>query len=236
MGLKVRRIATCVAEQNEPSFIIGPVGRQLYTLAQDWPELRETSQVIGIYHALGREKEEVHQATIHQVRAQGFDSLRASAIVFEHLPYGPFAQLAITHGCTGPFWTLQANELAASLALWTAWHDLQQRRCDMALVGAYHRQPPVAWLLLMSQNHTNALEPALIYTYGQTKPTVENLRELKQRLGGDYELLNSSQDNEDANGFQALYLALTLAQSGTACATWSCTPDGRGTLLGFRPH
>jgi hypothetical protein len=234
MGLNVIRMGRCANEPDEPSRIIGPVGKQLHHLAQDWPELQGTGAIVGVYHALGREKLDVHQVTVEQIVSKGFDSLRVSAMVFEHMTYGPFAQLAITYGCTGPFWTLEANELAAPLALWTAWHDLQKKRCDLAIIGAYRRKTPTAWMLLVSQDDTSTLEPALIHTNGHTHPTTEHLHELKQRLGGDCALLTPTAKDHDTNGFDALYQSLTQAQAGQATAIWRSTPDGRGTLLGFR--
>jgi hypothetical protein len=60
------------------------------------------------------------------------------------------------------------------------------------------------------------------------------LHELKQRLGGDCALLTPTAKDHDTNGFDALYQSMTLAQAGQATAIWCSTPDGRGTLLGFR--
>jgi hypothetical protein len=124
----------------------GVAGRQLHALAQRLPLRGE----VGIYHALGDEKAKLHARANATILAGGFDSLKPAAVVFEHLWQGPFAQLAITHGLTGPFHILEAGEASGALALVTAVTDLGRGRCEQALVGGFTVEPARAWLMLLA--------------------------------------------------------------------------------------
>jgi hypothetical protein len=123
----------------------GIAGRQLHALAERLPLDGE----VGIYHALGDEKAALHVRANAQILAGGFDSLKPAAVVFEHLWQGPFAQLAITRGLTGPFHILESGEASGALALVTAVTDLGRGRCEQALVGGFTVEPARAWLMLL---------------------------------------------------------------------------------------
>jgi hypothetical protein len=124
----------------------GVAGRQLHALAGRLPLHGE----VGVYHALGDEKVALHARGNAHILAGGFDSLKPAAVVFEHLWQGPFAQLAITHGLTGPFHILEAGEASGALALVTAVTDLGRGRCEQALVGGFTVEPARAWLMLLA--------------------------------------------------------------------------------------
>ncbi len=110
-----------------------PAGRAIAALAQ---RFGPHSQRTGLYQAVGREKLELTGRFASRVLTKGFAGLKATAPVLEYSPYGPFVSLALELGARGPFWTLEADELAGAAALQQALTDLSLGRCDRALVGS----------------------------------------------------------------------------------------------------
>lgn len=235
MGLGLRRHAHVAGDPGpQPLKHAGLTGRQLYAMGAAWPELVEPGQVTGIYHALGREKIAVNERVFDLVEASlGFDECKPAALIFEHAPYGPFAHLAIGLECLGPFWVLEGDELSGSLALVTALGDLQAGRCDQALIGAYRIDPAEATLCLVGPETAGGLSWRALYTYGRERPAPEDLATLSADLGAPVRLQDPRDPATDPHGLRALIRALEQARAGEASAVWSCSPDGRGLLLGF---
>jgi len=109
-----------------------PAGRALVALAKRLgPHPGATT---GIYQALGREKLLLTGRFAERVTTKGFAGMKATAPVLEYSGYGPGVSLALELGCRGPFWTLEADELAGGAALQQACTDLKLGRCARALV------------------------------------------------------------------------------------------------------
>lgn len=235
MGLALIRAGKIVGDPGpQPIRRASLNGRQLYSLAAGWPELSWAENVVGLYQALGRDKILVHEAFYDGVEAnQGFDAFKPASLIFEYLPLGPFASLAIALDCQGPFFTLEGDELAGPLAIMTALDDLHSGRCEQALVGSYLRTPEVSWLMLLAHRPEAGLCWKAIFTHGQVAPSHEQLQALETALGMPIRLAPDRDYSADPHGCDALSAALTAAQAGDATAVWSCTADGRGLLLGL---
>lgn len=234
MGVKLLRHGRAPGGPGEPGSMVGVTGRMLHELAGPWPELLAADpRELGLYQALGREKLAVEERLYDQLTTGGFDSLRASAMIFDHTPYGPFAQLAIALGATGPCFTLEADELAGPMAFLQAAGDLEDGRCRHALIGTYTLSPLQGTMVFL-EGTEGGLRHRVRHTYGPELPEAGWLLELGEELGRGPALLLPPHDPvNDPHGLLQLADAMERAASGTPRAVWRVTPDGRGMLLAF---
>lgn len=235
MSVRLLRAATCEGDPGpQPLRYASTNGRQLFHVASGWPELQARDRVVGVYQAMGNEKLQNYEAITDMVEPHhSFDVFKPASMIFEYLVIGPFAHIAVALGCEGPFVSLEGDEIAGALAVTAALHDLQRGRCEMALVGAYQREPARSWLMLLSADPTAPLRWQRRYTYGHDRPPAEDVTALETALGGPVRLLADRDGEADPHGLAAFSEALQAAQVGERVAVWSCTPDGRGVLVGF---
>ncbi|MBM3270333.1 MAG: hypothetical protein FJZ01_22085 [Candidatus Sericytochromatia bacterium] len=186
-------------------------GRQLFAMASAWPELA-TGRLTGTYHAVGRERTQIMDAAFEIVTTRGFDSLRPASMIFEHMSLGPPAQLAITLGCRGPFFSFEADPLSGIIALQQAVEDLEEGRCEQALVLSYMLEPPAAWALLLDGE--GPLRAA--FRYG----------------GGEVAAVEPAYDR-DPHGLGALIQALEAATTGSPAIVLARAPGGRQVSVRF---
>lgn len=211
-------------------------GRQLWAMASGWAALTERTpeHVVGVYQALGLEKRQVFAAGVALVEAAGsFDALKPASMIFEHMPLGPFAQLAVATGAVGPFYTLEGDAMAGGMALLTALEDLQAGACDHALVGGYRLTAPRAWLLLLGRAPGRRTRWKAVFTHGRKAPDAADLAAIAQALG-EAPALVPGDPVADPLGLAAHQAMLEACEAGGAHAVWSSAADGRGLLLGIR--
>lgn len=209
-------------------------GRQLWAMASAWPEIVEGGPVTGIYQALGLEKRQVFQADMALVeRHDGFDGFKPASMIFENMPLGPFAQLAVAAGAVGPFYGLEGDSLAGGMAVLTALGDLALGRCERALVGAYRLTAPRAWLMLLAADTGRETRHKAVFTHGRKAPDAADLGILAAALG-EAPALVPGDPVADPLGLAAHQAMLEAAEAGGAHAVWSVAADGRGLLLGVR--
>lgn len=108
-----------------------PAARALFALAS---RFGPHPPLTGIYQALGREKLALTHHFEQYVTGDGFTGMRATDPLLKYTGYGSCVSLAIALGCRGPFWTLEADQLAGGAALQQALTDLDAGRCERALV------------------------------------------------------------------------------------------------------
>jgi len=210
-----------------------PCGQQLNALALGWPELGAGGRVVGIYQALGPEKRQaIHAACDLIDQDMSFEALRPAAMIFAHLPYGPFAQLAIERQCLGPFLALEGDELAGSAALMAAMRDLERGRCDEALVGGYVLAEPSARLIWLRRVEGKGLTTQSRRCHGFVEPPEDLLTDLASGLAGRPAVIPVEPET-DPHGLAAIHLALSTLRPGFPVAVWSHSQDGRGLLLGI---
>ncbi len=207
-------------------------GRQLFALAGAWPELASW-RITGSYHAVGRERIAITEAAFDIVTTRGFDALRPASMIFEHMSLGPPAQLAIALGCKGPFYSFEGDVLAGAMALQQALEDLEEGRCEQALVMSYDFAAPAAWLMLLAPGGSLAWQ--VRHTFGVERPDGAMLAALAEAVGGPVALLPEPDPRQDPHGLEALGAALEAASAGQPVAVWLQVPDGRGILAGFGP-
>ncbi len=232
----VRFVRACVVEGDpgpQPLRYASINGRQFFAMVSAWPELGLVDRMTGIYHAAGREKVQVKGIAREIVVQQGFDVLRPASMVFEYVAFGPLAQLAITLGCKGPFWSIEADELAGAAAAVQALEDLEDGRCDQAIVAGYTLAPPAARAILLEAGDVPTFSWAVRYTFGRTEPDDADLAALTEAIGGPFTFVSGSDGAADPVGLGKVAAAIESACGGKAAATWCCGPDGRGMLLGF---
>jgi hypothetical protein len=206
-----------------------PNGRQLYTLAADWPELARRDRLVGVYHALGQERRAQMHAALDELDRGGFDGIRPSAGVFEHQPHGPFTSLAVALGCEGPFQVLEGDGLCGGLAVLSALTDLQRGRCELALVGGWLPQDH-AWLMLLEAVKLPVGHAVRRWTAAWDGDPAAEIR-VAQALRGMPTFLVPAAD--DPHGLEALGEALEGATDGSPHAVSLRSSDGRRLLLGF---
>lgn len=209
-------------------------GRQLWALASGWPALADRAPLTGVYQALGLEKRQVFQADVALIeRHDGFDGFKPAAMIFEHLPVGPFAQLAIAAEAEGPFYALEGDAIAGGMAVLTALADLAGGACARALVGGYRLTAPRAWLMLLARDDGRRTRHKAIFTHGRRQPAVADLDALAAALGAEPTLVPGD-PVADPLGLAAHQAMLEACEAGGAHAVWSSAADGRGLLLGVR--
>ncbi|MBM3270604.1 MAG: hypothetical protein FJZ01_23465 [Candidatus Sericytochromatia bacterium] len=160
-------------------------GRQVFAIGASWPELADPAAITGIYHAAAqRERAQIKAMGRDLVVTRGFDALKPAAMVFEHVPLGPLAQFAIALGCKGPFWSIEADDLAGPTALLQALEDLADGRCDQAMVAAYEFDPPAARACLLVRDDA---APPLVWSArfiaGRRDPGRADLEAVAESLG-----------------------------------------------------
>ena len=209
-------------------------GRQLWAMATGWPALADRTPVTGVYQAMGLEKRQVFAADVALVEAHGgFDALKPASMIFEHMPLGPFAQLAVAAEAVGPFYTLEGDAIAGGMALLTALEDLATGQAQRALVGGYRLTAPRAWLALLAADPGRATRWKAVFTHGRKAPDAGDLAALQAALGQAPALVPGD-PVADPLGLAAHFAMLEAAEAGGAHAVWSCAADGRGLLLGVR--
>lgn len=209
-------------------------GRQLWALASGWPALADRAPVTGVYQALGLEKRQVFQADMALIEQHdGFDAFKPAAMIFEHLPIGPFAQLAVAAEAVGPFYALEGDAIAGGMALLTALADLAAGHCDRALVGGYRLTAPRAWLLLLARADDRRTRYKAVFTHGRKAPDAADRACVAAALGAQPTLVPGD-PVADPLGLAAHQAMLEAAEAGGAHAVWSSAADGRGLLLGVR--
>lgn len=215
-------------------------GRQFFVMASGWPELAGGERLTGIYHAAGRcEKEQIKAMGRDLVVEQGFDVLKPAAMIFEHVPLGPLAQLAIALGCQGPFWSIEADELAGPTAVLQALEDLADGRCDQAIVAGYDFDPPAARAMLLVRDDAASatLSWQARFTYVPFGPGTADVPPpgdvvaVGEALGVPVAVLAGGTDH---HGLALAGEAFERAANGEIVAVWRRAPDGRGLLLGVR--
>lgn len=229
MGVRLLHRARREGAPVDPGKQVGQTGRMLDELLSFWPELE--GREVGIYQALGREKLQVQERLYDVLTTTGFDALRASAMIFDHTPYGPFAQLAIARHFTGPFVTLEGDELAGPMAFLSACTDLEAGRCELALVGTYLLEPIQGVLVLLGSDPARGLTCRA--RFGPAGSAPDLLTELASSFRAPLTLAPAPELERDPHGLCHLARTIEAAAAGSPTASWWETADGRGMLLAF---
>ena len=209
-------------------------GRQLWALARDWEALADRAPITGIYQAIGIEKRQVYAHDMAVIEAyDGFDGVKPASLIFEYIAIGPFTQLGIELAALGPFYSLEGDALAGTMALLTALEDLAGGACERALLGGYRLTAPRAWLALLAADAGRETRWKAIFTHSRRQPAEADIQALAQALGAEPTLVPAD-PVADPLGLAAAYALLEACEAGGAHYLWSVGADGRGLLLGVR--
>lgn len=209
-------------------------GHQLVATVRGWPAMADRTPVTGVYQALGLEKRQVYTHDMAVIdEYSGWDGFKPASIVFEHVPIGPFAQLAIEAGAQGPFTSLEGDALAGGMALVAALEDLTAGHAERALVGGYRYTAPRAWLALLAADPGRTTRWKAIYTFGRPAPSDDDLAAVAAALGAPAERIPGD-PVADPLGLAAHAALMEACEGGSAHYVFSHAADGRGLLVAVR--